>query len=269
MPRARSFYQFTRHYDHQHGREDRAEQQSSRGPFLKQQAIMVVEVLYTSEPTPPKMESRGPLNVSLSSMKGTKPLKELETDDESTWACSSLDTISSSSGEFIRKKTRFTATRFGKVSRTYYEPRPDIAKEDLEDLWYTKEDFKKFRRSCAKKAKPMSETVFVDQFKQLYRECLERKTKESQVATDVLNALNGSGARGLEMIMVPGHFEVRRTHSYNVLEAQRTLSKSKAEHSTQVALIATVSAESSSASRQLAAILALGDCLVAQKLHRK
>jgi hypothetical protein len=146
----------------------------------------------------------------------------------------------------------------GRVQKQTFKYQQQRTKREVQDCWYTPEEFKQFRADCKKEAITQQKTAYRENFTAVYEAC---KKGNFKTVTKQRAYVSAATCRGLEAIVYQPLQADRKNLLVTVIKTQRalpeTLSLDKRDEA-----IASASRFLSKQARQLARVLGSGDAAV-------
>jgi hypothetical protein len=146
----------------------------------------------------------------------------------------------------------------GRVQKQTFKYQQQRTKKEVQDCWYTPEEFKQFRADCKKEAITQQKTAYRENFTAVYEAC---KKGNFKTVTKQRAYVSAATCRGLEAIVYQPLQADRKNLLVTVIKTQRalpeTLSLDKRDEA-----IASASRFLSKQARQLARVLGSGDAAV-------
>jgi hypothetical protein len=143
---------------------------------------------------------------------------------------------------------------------------PDWTRDDLNDVWWSKEEIRGFQQEARNKAKGFREThtTYIQCLSTLFKECKNEpnrhKVLTSPSAQEVL-WLSSSAVRGLEARLHPQFGKHRVVHVKKLLEVQHSMRDRRTTTSLLERSLRACARQTSRPSRAFAQLLAQGDHL--------
>jgi hypothetical protein len=157
-----------------------------------------------------------------------------------------------------KKGVSFVIDHKGRVHKETFKYQQQRTKKEVQDCWYTQEEFKQFRADCKREAISQQKTAYRENFAAVYEACKKGTFKS---VTKQRAYVSAASCRGLEAVVYQALQADRKNLLVTVIKTQRALPETLCSEKREEA-IANASRFLSKQARQLARVLGSGDAAV-------